>query len=229
MRSEKILERSARHDPNDEWLGRWPAAATAPVSEHISIARSAPELDDIAQLRYALYIERDGKRYAAVDHAARKFIEPIDQVSLNFQARIDGRLLSSVRGTRAEDALHDEHLRLLLEEYPPGCIAGTVVCSRFATREEHRARSLIKPMFQAVFSAGLNAGARNCILGTRIELIGMFERFGFKRTNRYVRDPVASDIHVLHFDMRDIAYMRSIDSPLVEQAKRHLTEGQAAI
>ena len=210
------FEQSARHDAAAEWLGRWPPSAIHSEHDSISIARSERDLRDIGALRYELYVERDGKRYGGADHGARTFLEPIDAVSLNFQARIDGRLLAAVRGVRAEDAMHDPHLRLLLAEIHVDDIDTAVVCSRFAVRSEHRARAMIKPMFQHVYRAGILSGGRDCILGARADLVGIFERFGFRQTRAHVVDPIANDIKILTMDMHDLSHMRRVNSPLIE-------------
>jgi predicted GNAT family N-acyltransferase len=213
------IEQSPCRDAPAQWLGRWPHDILADPDGCISIARTEQELREIGALRYELFIERDGKRYSNADHVSRTFLEPIDSVSLNFQARVDGRLLASVRGVRAADAVNDTHLRLLLDAVELEQIETSVICSRLVVRSEHRARSLIGPMFSHVYRTGMRAGARHCILGTRIDLVGVFERFGFRRVGAQIVDPVASDIHLLSIDMHDLAHLHRINSPLFQLAE----------
>ena len=199
-------------------MGRWPSGIE---SQHptVNIARKEADLNDIGRLRYELYIERDGKRYSSVEYAARQFLEPIDRVSLNFQARHMGRLLAAVRLVRAEDAILDPHLGLLVEAYRPCDIARTVVNSRLAVLPEHRARAVIIPMFQEVYRCGLLAGAKECLLGTRDELVSIFERFGFVRTETVVVDPVAKHMNVLCLQLDNVEYLTRINSPLAPIAR----------
>jgi hypothetical protein len=215
----RAFARSKRHDASASWLGRWPDAGLPPLHPAVSVASHDSDLLGIGRLRYELYIARDGKAYRNADHIELTFLEPIDVVSLNFQARVDDKLLAAVRLVRADDALLDPHLRLLVEAYQPECLESTVVCSRFAVRPEHRARALIKPLFIEVYRIGLLSGARHCILGTRDDLTAIFERFGFRRTDAELRDPVASHIHVLDLDLDDADHMRSVNSPLLPFAK----------
>jgi predicted GNAT family N-acyltransferase len=218
-RDVRAFARSTRHDARAAWWGRWPDAGLPPVHPAVSIATSEDDLDDIGRLRYELYIARDGKAYRNVDHAHRIFREPVDTVSLNYPARMGDELLAAVRLVRADDALVDPHLRLLVEAYQPTCTESTVVCSRFAVRPEHRARALIKPLFIEVYRIGLLSGAQHCIVGTRDDLTAIFERFGFRRTDTEVNDPVASHIHVLDLDSHDLNHMRSVKSPLLPFAE----------
>jgi hypothetical protein len=60
---------------------------------------------------------RDGKAYAHADRARRCFLEPIDEVSLNFQARKGDRVLAAVRLTHAKDALGDPQMARLLKGF----------------------------------------------------------------------------------------------------------------
>lgn len=214
----RLFAQYSQHDAEAKWLGRWPADIK---TQHpaIDIARQEADLNDIGRLRYELYIERDGKRYASVERGARKFLEPIDRVSLNFHARHSGRLMSTVRLVRAEDAILDPHLGLLVEAYRPRDITRTVVNSRLAVLPEHRARALIIPLFKEVYRCGLLVGAKECLIGTRDELVPIFERFGFARTDTVVVDPVAKHMNVLCLQVDDIDHLTRINSPLLLVAR----------
>ena len=85
---------------------------------------------------------------------------------------------------------------------------------------------MIKPLFQEIYRVGMLAGATDCIVGTRADLIGVFERFGFRRTCSQVVDPIANDIHVLNLDSHDLAHMREVDSPLTQIAEKLIAQNR---
>jgi hypothetical protein len=87
-------------------------APTAPISS-IRLAETGEELLQIGRLRYALFVERDGKPYRHADPARRVFLEPIDDCSLNFFATIGNDCVAAVRLTRALDTPCDGQLSRL--------------------------------------------------------------------------------------------------------------------
>jgi predicted GNAT family N-acyltransferase len=195
----------------------WPTDALISRDPRVTLLREGDDLSALGRLRYELYIERDLKQYKCADHRNRTLIEPIDALSLNFAASIDGELLAAVRLVRARHALLDPHLRLLVEARQPEDIDQTMVCSRLSVRSEYRARTLIKPMFREAYRIGLSVGARHFLLGTRASLIGVFQRFGFCPTGAMVSDTVANSIHVLDLNVTGPAWLEQ-DSFTTENA-----------
>ncbi|MGV7212206.1 N-acyl amino acid synthase FeeM domain-containing protein [Bradyrhizobium sp. UFLA05-112] len=206
-------------DEREELARRWPKQAL-PRAGQVSVAKSAAELEAIGRLRYDLYVERDQKAYAHADHVRRCLLEPVDDVSLNFQVKQDDRLLAAVRVTWAPDALLDLHLRPLVEGARIACLSTAVVNSRFVVRPELRARAVIVPLFCEVYRTGMLAGATCCVIGTRSDLVGIFERFGFRETGFHIRDPIAGRIHNLNLNPYDLAHLKKVASPLLTYAEK---------
>ncbi|MBI5129070.1 MAG: hypothetical protein HZA66_06485 [Rhodopseudomonas palustris] len=212
----------------DSWLDSWgdadlasvwPSAAMTSGDARIGIARTRADLISVGRLRYERYVAREGKQYGCTDHVGKTFIEPLDRLSLNFFATVNGRVAGAVRLVRASDAPADRHLALLVEAARPADPATTVVNSRFAVRPEMAARALIVPMFQQVYRSGLLAGARQCLLATRTELIPLFGKFGFVPLGRTLNDPVAGHLEILALDAFDFAHLASVASPYLPIAR----------
>lgn len=194
----------------------------------MSVATTLSDIIQIGRLRYDLYVKRDGKQYRHADHQSRQFLEPIDAVSFNFQAKRNNILLGSVRGSLAADALHDDHLSPLVEAANPRCLHEAVVSSRFAVRPSNTARSLISELFREVYRTGIDIGAKQCLVSTRDELVPLFTRFGFRSIGTKFMDPVAGSLNVLIHEMQDIDYMRHVGSPLLSVADGHAQLAQTS-
>lgn len=208
-----------RRTLGDRTLGRpdWPVEILRSQTRSVSIAKTHSDIRAIARLRYELYIARDRKPYGSADHDRRLFIDAIDDVSLNFQANRDDVLLAAVRLTMARDALRDPQTALVIKAADTTNLAKTSVTSRLAVRPIMSARRVIVPMFQEIYRCGLVIGIEHSLLATRLELRGIFERFGFRMTGRSFDDPVAGTLHVLRLDLIDRAYLVQINSPLIEK------------
>ncbi|WP_439605039.1 hypothetical protein, partial [Shinella sp.] len=151
-------------------LDRWPRSAfTAHRFPAIGCASTNDALNLIGSLRYDLFIERDGKAYAGADHQNRRFLEPVDGYSLNFQVLHRGAPIAAVRLTRAEDAIHDPHLGRIVEHAGLDArdLRQTVVNSRLAVRPETRARLQIPLLFRHMYRIGVLSGAAYCLVAAR--------------------------------------------------------------
>lgn len=183
-------------------------------------------MEEIGRLRYALYIARDKKNYTHVDHERQCMLDPIDDVSLNFQATDGKRILAAARLTRALDALNDSQMSLLVRASGQRHLSNIVINSRFVALPRTSARRAIIPMLQEVYRVGLTAGAKHCYLATRPQLRTIFEKFGFRFEGSVFDDPIAGHMHALHFDLYDIAYLNEINSPLLPVVLERFSESR---
>lgn len=190
----------------------WPTEALAATELGVDVARTEADLDAVGRLRYELGLVGDDTRRRGADHRRRSLVEPIDRRSLVFFARRKNRALASVRLVRAADAVKDPHLGWLLEAAQPTDLATTVVNSRFAALPERRARAMIVPMFRQMYRSGLIAGARECFIATRSDLVPVFGRFGFRAIADRSSDPGRRQI--LKLALHDLDHLERINSPL---------------
>lgn len=197
---------------------RWPMVENIrPPHVGISIARTLAEIEAIGRLRYAFFIERDRKPYLHADHRARIFLEPIDRLSLNFQACAARRCAASLRLSWANDCKADIQLRQTIErsrlaEFE---LLNTLVASRFVIGDAANARLMIIHLFRHVYEIGLTSGARFCLMSTRPALAGLFERLGFFSEERPYADPVAGELQAFKLDLLDRRELRLVNSPFL--------------
>jgi hypothetical protein len=196
-------------------MGHWPPQVYFPAPQKwIEVVDDASSLAEIGQLRYALYVERDQKAYAAADHSNRSFLEPVDDVSLNFRAFQGGRTVAAMRLTRAFDALEDSQLARFIQASKVDCLENTVVCSRMVVRPELGARILITSVVQHVYRIALHSGASHCVAGSRPNHSELFKKIGFRQRGT-CSDPVSGPMKILVVDLRDRCHLVSVKSPLV--------------
>jgi hypothetical protein len=188
-----------------------------PMAPGIGIAKTARDLEKVARLRYELYVERDHKGYPA-QHDLRLFRDDIDLASLIFYACSGDELGASVRLTRAADAFQDPQLKLLIEaaNLSASEVDTTVINSRFVMKPNRRMRALVYPLFQEIYVIGLLAGAQKALIMTRRELIGIFERFGFRTMGLQIDDEIAGPLVPMELRPYDVAHLRAIRSCLLE-------------
>lgn len=199
--------------------------STVKTPSCIGVADTDGELGAIGQLRFKLYVARDGKAYAHADWEQQQLIDPIDDCSLNFQAVAGGRLLAAVRLTMAEDARSDTQMALLVKASGIKRLANVAVCSRFVAEPSAAARKAIVPLFIEVYRAGLKAGARLSLLATRPRLDSVFAKFGYRYTGLSFEDPVAGNMHVLCLDAYDVEHLNDVRSPFLEAFIERFREG----
>lgn len=72
------------------------------------------------------------------------------------------------------------------------------------------------PLFQEVYVIGLLAGAERALLTTRRELIGIFERFGFRTMGLQIDDDIAGPLVPMELRPHDLSHLRAIRSCLLD-------------
>jgi len=189
------------------------------------LVRDADQLAAVGQLRYRLFIERDGKPYPFADHLSRSFLEPIDEISLNFAVADGGACLAGVRLTRAVDAVGDPQLKAMLDHagVVPADLPTIAVNSRMVVAETGRARILIPRLFRQIYRAGGIAGMKSCLACSRSSGTALFERFGFVRVGAF-HDAVAGDLVVLRLNATDAQHLQATSSPFLTVYKELFEE-----
>lgn len=187
----------------------------------VTVAETESELEKVFRLRYQKYVAEDGKKYRTARHEMGLFYDPIDTHSVIFVSTgKQGNVLASVRLTRSSDAAADPQLSKLFESVNDE----TVVTSRLVSAGGVMAGLSIIHMFRAVYEVGLLSGARRCVLGTRTELIAIYERFGFVLSGRSYNDSIAGEQQIMCLDLHDIEHMRRIESYLLTVAEKYAAQ-----
>ncbi len=191
--------------------------------QDIEVIQRGSGMQGIGRLRYDLFIERDGKGYEFADPVMRTFLEPIDEVSLNFHYTPLDETLASVRLSWAQDALDDVHLCHLVTHsgIPDDLLPRTTVTSRLAVRDLMPAKLRMLPMIRETCFAGLLSGVRFTIVSCRPSLVELFVRIGFFSTRTPIVDPVAGELEIMVLDAEDLDHLQSSGSPFLEDVKEY--------
>ncbi|WFU07443.1 hypothetical protein QA648_36555 (plasmid) [Rhizobium sp. CB3171] len=180
----------------------------------------------IGELRYRLFIKRDGKNYEHADHRNKIFLEPVDLVSANFYAMIAGTCGLSVRLTSAADCLSDRHLSLIVEHsrLTDAELEGTVLNSRFAVVDDNRMKLRIPVVLREIYRVGMESGALRCLLAARAELVPLFARFGFAPLGGQYHDPVAGLLQIMVLNAFDRTALLRCSSPLLKTLDQFISQ-----
>lgn len=194
--------------------GNDPAEHISRPAERVRLAVGPLDLHRIGRLRYDLFVRRDGKNYGHADSSRGTLIEPIDDVSDNFLVEAQGEIRAAVRLTLCCRALEDRHLRLAIEHagLTEAMLAGAAINSRLAIQDGKEGSLLLTQLFRKVYRAGVERGARHCVLAARPSLSALFQRFGFKPVRAYA-DPVAGPLVTHVLDAFDRDHLASVRSP----------------
>jgi hypothetical protein len=200
---------------DDRWPGERKITYKYPA---IGVADTGKCIEAIGRLRYELFVQRDGKQYECADHEAAVFLEPIDAVSLNFQATDHQRCLATVRMTWAQDALGDKHLSKAVANsgLSETDLPITVLNSRLALRPEMRAKLYLTELFRTVYRSGYLNGAKYCLVAARPSLSELYIRFGFRDTQKRYIDDIGGEMAITKLDLHDGEHLRRTRSPLLD-------------
>ncbi len=197
--------------------GVWPTKALHSADGRITIAASASELEEVGRLRYELFFMQGGKTGGLADHEQRRFVEPVDELSLNLQYRGRAGIQGAVRLTRGNDALSDPHLQSVLDATGATANSNIMICSRVAVQPGLKAQA-IASLFSQVYRTALLSGACYGLLAARDEMTRMFEPLGFRSLGQSMNDPIEGMLSIMRLDAYDTPYLRRIKSPCLSVA-----------
>jgi len=187
---------------------------SANASKSVLIAESADDLRKIGELRYSLYVERDGKAYPCADRDHACLIEPIDHDSLNLFGLIQDSCVSTLRITRAHLAVEDEYLHRLLANSPfdSSSYDKVLVASRLASHPNADSHALMLSVIRESYRIALRNGIAFTVAATRTSLLPFFTRLGFVPSGQTYSETVAGKMNVVVLDMYDRRQLESVQS-----------------
>jgi hypothetical protein len=204
---------------------RWPAKALDwSNSSIVKIARSSHEVEEIGRLRYQSFVIDQGQLYQASSDENPMLIDPIDPLSVNLYVKEAAKISMALRMSWSSDVTPLDYLALLTSRLPEPLRAGpTIVCSRLISSYYAPDVKKLVILFRRAFEIGVRSGCTHSVLSTHQHRIPLFERFGYRNLGIAVDDPVAGTQHVLVLNLRDVAYMEKVSSPLEAVARRLLS------
>jgi hypothetical protein len=196
----------------DRIAANWPASQDKAqpkkritlLKDRVSVVKTLQGLRKIGELRYAMYVEKDKKAYAAADSSHRCFLELVDMNSLNLVALRGSECLGGIRLTKAADGLDDEYLMRLLSHAPfdPSQYNKVVICSRLVLANTLRARFQMPSLLRKALRISLKNGADYGLMCTRPALVPLFTKMGWVQHGESYHEEIVGDLVVLVLDLR---------------------------
>lgn len=188
----------------------------------VRFAETAADQEAIYRLRYEIYVEEMGYKFAGTDHQSRRLVEPIDRPVHRLIAEDDGEIVGTAQCHWGGDATFtDEERRIYrLDDFAP--IVGTdgiAILSRFMTRPNYRRGELPAILLDGIFAFAIARGARLVFADCRPHLINSYLRLGFRAYAKTYNGSIAGILAPIVFVLDDIAHLQRIRSrilPLLE-------------
>lgn len=185
--------------------------------------RGPEEFQQIAALRYRVYVEEMGKPYAEADHGARLLADPVDDCSLVLGAFVGTQIVGTVRSTPAvsyqQHATDFDHLGApswldMVSEQE------LLVCSRLVIdRQTAGSGKLCLALMCAMYYHGRERGIRVCLCSTTPSLVRFFSRFGFRSFGAPFEDLHSGRTQQpLALLLEDMDHLRHVASPFLSDA-----------
>lgn len=193
------------------------------VKTMIRQAITPEDREKVYRLRYDIYVEEMGRYRSLADHDRRMFIEPEDATARLYGAIDDEKMVGTMRHNWGGDAPFSERqvgqysMAPFLKRIPPQQI---IVGERFMVTPELRGTDLIFRLFQTYLNF-VNEHRIQLIFGDcEPHLLNLYLSMGFRTyAARNVNSLETGYLIPLVLVPEDLAYMRRINSPLLNVLK----------
>jgi hypothetical protein len=181
----------------------------------VRAAACAIDRERIFQFRYQVYVEEMRRLQKYADHSRRRIEEPFDAsghlliaecaggvvgtLRTNFSSRTDLGYYVELFGLASLGAAWPEHVSLTTKLM----VAPSHRCGRLAIR-----------LAREMYAYGEAGGVQFDIIDCNAHLRDFFSRLGYKAYMGTAIHPEYGEVLPMRLDIRDIAYLRSIRSPL---------------
>lgn len=181
------------------------------------------ERADVYRLRYEIYVEGQGLFQDEADHERRLLTDEHDADAHIAVAKIDGRLVGTVRLDWGGDVPFSSATR---EAYDVSRFAGVVdesdvvLVSRLVVRPELRGATLGFDLFLKVFEFAAEHGAELILGSCESHLLSHYRKLGFRPFGELYNHPTNGVLVPIAAVMADFEHLRRIDSPSLRVARR---------
>ncbi len=186
----------------------------------IALAESEEEKRAVYRFRYGIYVEEMGKYRTVADHEQRLFYEPCDAHSRIFYATENGEVVATARTTWGGDAplpqrMIDQYgLEPFLAELPQSAIS---VGERGMVVPRLRGTDLFLRLIGASLRFANEHRIQVCFGDCEPHLLNLYLGLGQRTySKKNVNSAEAGYLIPILFVPEDLAYLRRINSPLLE-------------
>ncbi len=186
----------------------------------IHLAETKDEKHAVYRFRYDVYVEEMGRYRGGADHENRLLVEPEDEYSQIFYAAENGEVVGTVRGTSGRDAplpkrqIEQYGLAPFLKEVPAEAIS---VGERGMIAPHLRGTDLLLRMMRYTLRLANDRRIQLCSGACEPHLLNLYLGLGHRTfSQRNINSPESGYLIPLVFVPEDLAYLRSINSPLLD-------------
>lgn len=186
----------------------------------ILTAGSAQELQEVARLRYDIYIVEMGRAQSHADHTARTVHEPLDLTGCVIYARLNGEMVGTVRLNFAEDGPLECEELYQLQLFGGFARAQLSMTTKFMVRRDVRDHpTLAARLAMRTFELAATGGVRFDFIDTNAHLIPLYEKMGYRRYISEIDHPDYGLVMPLCLVLDDIEHLDRVNSPFRKIAK----------
>ncbi|MBI3785314.1 MAG: cyclic nucleotide-binding domain-containing protein [Deltaproteobacteria bacterium] len=189
----------------------------------IALAETEEEKRAVYRFRYSVYVEEMGKYRSVADHEQRLFYEPCDAHSRIFYAAENGEVVATARSTWGGDApipqrmIDQYQLEPFLAELPQSAIS---VGERGMVVPRLRGTDLFLRLIGASLRFANEKRIQLCFGDCEPHLLNLYLGLGQRTySKKNVNSAEAGYLIPILFVPEDVAYLRSINSPLLQYVK----------
>ena len=190
------------------------------IRSGIHLAKTKEEKHAVYRFRYEVYVEEMGRYRGIADHENRMLIEPEDEYSRISYAAEDGKLVGTARLTWGGDGplprrqIETYQLEPFLAELPPEAVS---VGERGMIARHLRGSDLILEMMGSGLRFANEKRIQVTFWACEPHLLNLYLDLGHRTYSHYnINSPESGYLIPLLFMPEDVAYLKSLDSPLLE-------------
>lgn len=188
---------------------------TRSMTAQLRFAEGATDHDSIWRLRYDIYSDEMGYKFAGADHAGRRLVEPFTRPTRLLIAEDGGEIVGTLQfnwGGECAFSEEERNIYRLADFLPVVGPEGIIIFSRYMTRPSHRTGALPGDMLDTMYRFALEKGARLLFCDCRPHLINTYLRLGFRTYANTYNDPIAGILAPLVLVMDDVAHLEKLKS-----------------
>jgi pyrroloquinoline quinone (PQQ) biosynthesis protein C len=193
------------------------AAATQP-GDRLPVIRTATSHADrerIYRFRYQVYVEEMRRLQKYADHTARRIEEPFDLTGHLLIAESGPDVVGTLRTNRASLTSFGYYIDLFqLHSLGAAWPNHVTLTTKLMVAPSHRCGRLAIRLAREMYRFGREHGVRVDIIDCNAHLRGFFARLGYRPYMGTAIHPEYGEVLPMRLDLEDIAYLRSLQSPL---------------
>lgn len=191
----------------------------------IKLIDNQQDLQQVFQLRYAVYVEELGAQMEHADHQRQEVREPWDDTGHNLGAWINGELVGCLRinfGGESDLAEYQPLFNpIFADEYIRCPLESISVSSKFTVHQRHRGAILAVRLLQASYIQLQERKARLNYMTCRPNLAAMYRKLGFQACAPAFHHHEAGWVLPMALIVQDYEYLRQINSPFADICARY--------